>query len=301
MKYIKLLAFLLGAVALTSCLEKDKKPDYNTNPDIKVFMAKEEVTYKENQGIVKVPVALSGETNGYVTVECTVKEYSENPAMEDVHYILTSKSLTFDVAEKEGSFELKLIDDDEPSETPRQFIITLVSAQGATVGAPKETIVIIKDNDSNPYERLAGEWNVPCYNWNGSSQNVKIKIATPEDDDPDFGYVYDIYGVIYPGNLEEYPIRANVKVNEAENTSTITVKYGQEFTYEGNQGLFCYISADGYITTDGTVTLYWDAEVPTEIHFVDGPQDGYFDWVSIYNDGGWYLMGTMMGCQYFVK
>ena len=94
MKFRKIYALLLTSFLFVACSEEES---WNSS-DVTVNMAQEEVLVKESAGIFNVPVTVSGELNGPIKVTVEVTEAGENPAMEDVHYIVTSKSIVIILA-----------------------------------------------------------------------------------------------------------------------------------------------------------------------------------------------------------
>lgn len=273
MKFTKVFALsLIGVLSLASCSDNDT--DYNSVSGVYVSMADAELTYKENKNIVSIPVVVTGaERNGYVTVVANVEEYGSNPAMEDVHYLLTSKTLNIAPEDDTNSFELKLVDDNVVND-PRMFVITLVSAQGAELGTLVRTVVNITDNDNNPYERLAGTWK--------SGQNaINIEAfeegETTSDGSLPYGVYYLIHGMAGFGDTAEDEatygfegIKATYYFNEATETGNITIAYGQKMptgmsTSYGtvDQTIFGYLDAEGYIYDDGEVVLEWSDDYST--------------------------------------
>ena len=145
MKLNKLYAFVLAA-AMVGCTEEDT-PSWNSQ-EATVSMGQAELVCKENKGIINVPVTVEGKRNGIIEVEVEVAEYGDNPAFDDVHYILTSNKVIIPADATEGQFEFRAIDDNEINES-RTFTITIKSAKHAEVNTEaNSTMVILKDNDS---------------------------------------------------------------------------------------------------------------------------------------------------------
>ncbi|MBQ9645027.1 MAG: hypothetical protein IJV24_01555 [Prevotella sp.] len=156
MKYYKLLLLLLLAT-LTAC---DSDDEWNTSADVFVSMANETITVKENAGFLYVPVKVSGaHRNGDVRVSIAVQEVGDSPAVADIHYLLTSPSVVLPLGTDSVGVELKLIDD-EVINTDRQFAVTIRQVDGAALGASVSTMVTLRDNDANFYERFFGRWTM---------------------------------------------------------------------------------------------------------------------------------------------
>lgn len=157
MKYIKLLAIALATTSMVACSDDDA--NWNSASDVTVSMAQTEISVKENKGIFNVPVSVEGEANGPIQVTVEVAEVGENPAMDDVHYLVTSKTIVIPADATTGNIEISTVDNGEINEA-RQFDITIVSVEGAQVGANITTTVNLKDNDAAFYEKLQGAWKM---------------------------------------------------------------------------------------------------------------------------------------------
>lgn len=200
MKLLKIFSLSLLAVVLgTSCSDDD---DFNTN-SATVKMVESEITWKETANIVSVPMTIEGETNAPVRVTVEVKEEGANPAVSDVNYILTTNTYVFGAGENEGGIELKLVDDRDINEN-RTFSVRLVSAEGASISSENaSTMVTIKDNDANFYEKFNGKWNVSVYDLVSESTlqfACTIVVANEGDEDyNNFMYITDYHADNVPG------------------------------------------------------------------------------------------------------
>lgn len=191
MKYIKLFMLLAVVAFMGSCSDDDES--WNSKSGVTVSMENESMRFKESVGIVKVPIKVEGEANGPVSVTVEVKETGSNPAKENVHYYITTK--TIKISDNTGNVELECVDDDKINDE-RTFEISIVSAKGATVGSNTTTAVTLRDNDSEFYEKLQGSWVMNCtYNKAPTKWNVKIVGATDEND-KDYNKVLYITGMI---------------------------------------------------------------------------------------------------------
>lgn len=191
MKYIKLFMLLAVVAFMGSCSDDDES--WNSKSGVTVSMENESMRFKESVGIVKVPIKVEGEANGPVSVTVEVKETGSNPAKENVHYYITTK--TIKISDNTGNVELECVDDDKINDE-RTFEISIVSAKGATVGSNTTTAVTLRDNDSEFYEKLQGSWVMNCtYNKAPTKWDVKIVGATDEND-KDYNKVLYITGMI---------------------------------------------------------------------------------------------------------
>ena len=132
MKYFKLFLLVAAVAFFGSC--SDDKETQNTNKDVVVEMESPTFSAKEGAGAVKVPIKVTGKTNGNVYVTLAVKEGRVNPAKEDVHYYVTDKTIT--ISDEVGYVEYRAVDDKEVNED-RTFEFEIVEAKGATIGAQK--------------------------------------------------------------------------------------------------------------------------------------------------------------------
>lgn len=72
MKYFKLFLLVAAIAFFGSC--SDDKETQNTNSDVVVEMESPTFSAKESAGSVKVPIKVTGKTNGKVYVTMEVKE-----------------------------------------------------------------------------------------------------------------------------------------------------------------------------------------------------------------------------------
>lgn len=161
MKLNKIFAIALAALTMSACSDDD--PDFNTAGGVTVQMKQQTIEISEDLETGKyysIPVVLSGETNGPVSVSIEVQGTSSEPATEGEHYLITSKTITIPAGELEGNYEFYPVGDEEINDD-RQFIVTITSAQGATVGTQSTCIVTLKDNEGlipNAYANMGGTW-----------------------------------------------------------------------------------------------------------------------------------------------
>ena len=174
MKYFKLFLLVAAIAFFGSC--SDDKETQNTNSDVVVEMESPTYSAKESAGSVKVPIKVTGKTNGKVYVTIEVKEYGNNPAKEDVHYYVADKTIA--ISDEIGYVEYRAVDDKEMNED-RQFQFVIKEAKGAKIGAQNTTTVTIVDNDNAPYDRLQGEWKLSAKNPDGQDESFTVNITEP--------------------------------------------------------------------------------------------------------------------------
>ena len=166
MKYIKLFMLLAVTAFFAACSDDDAS--WNTNADVTVEMGKTEVKVKEGAGLFNVPIVVKGETTAPVRVHVSMRESGSNPAKKDVNYMVTDTTIV--ISDGAGKVEVKTVDDDEINEN-RTFEVYIVSADGAKVGANSSTTVVLRDNDSEFYEKLQGVWKMKYVDDNGAARS----------------------------------------------------------------------------------------------------------------------------------
>jgi hypothetical protein len=179
MKLNKIFAAALAILTMTACDDDDP---VNT-ADVTVNMQQTQMSIAEDfsTGVYYyVPVVLSGETNGPVTVTIAVEGTGANPAVEDRDYMVTSKTIVIPAGETQGSFEFHPSSNDDINDD-RQFIFTIVSATGAKIGNNTSTLVTLLDEDHllpEALSKLVGTWQSTSAS---GTYNCTIS-AFPEDD-----------------------------------------------------------------------------------------------------------------------
>lgn len=179
MKYFKLFLLVAAIAFFGSC--SDDKETQNTNSDVVVEMESPTFSAKESAGSVKVPIKVTGKTNGKVYVTMTMKECNgpgDNPAKKDVHYYVADTTIT--ISDEIGYVEYRAVDDKEMNED-RKFQFVIKEAKGAKIGAQNTTTVTIVDNDNAPYDRLQGEWTLSAKDPDGQGDSFTVTITEPNE------------------------------------------------------------------------------------------------------------------------
>lgn len=261
MKSNKIYAFLLAAAVLAGCSKEDIS--WNSS-DATVGMGQAELVVKENKGMVNVPLVVDGELNGPVEVTVEVAEVGENPAMEDVHYIVTSKSYVIAEDATEGKIEFKTIDDPDINEA-RTFVITIKKVNGAKVSEAASTTVTLKDNDSQFYEKLQGKWK---WSANNGGQSWNVTILGAEEGEDGYNEVLYITG-INGSSATSMTMFYNYDV--ATKTGYVYIPFGYGFGQLNFSGIgICDVvtitAVDGYVSLEGGLIGTWNEDF-TEITF----------------------------------
>lgn len=164
MKYIKLFMLMVAAILFTACSDEET---YNTDATTAVEFEKTTMTVKENEGLIKLPVKITGKRNGMIRLTIKAEGVdggSEAAAKESVNgsegdYSITTKTLvvkTDTVTSEVMNFEMKVLDD-KIINGDRKVRFTL-SVEGAKLGAKNTLDVKIENDERTVYDLLAGDW-----------------------------------------------------------------------------------------------------------------------------------------------
>lgn len=266
MKFRKIYALLLATAVFASCSQEDEI-SWNSS-EATVSMGDSVLVIKENKGMVNVPVVVEGELNGAVEVTVEVAEVGENPAMEDVHYLVTSKKLIIPADATSGSIEFKTVDDADINEA-RTFSITITSVNGAAVGNVNSTVVTLKDNDSQFYEKLQGRWKMNSVTAKGASQSWSVNIVGVEEGEEGYNEVFQVTGIM---GYSWTSMTMFYNYDVATKTGYVYIPFGYifaegvDFGLGGTQDVATGTVVDGYINFDGGLVGTWNEDF-TEITF----------------------------------
>lgn len=191
MKYIKLFMLLAVTAFFAACSDDDAS--WNTNADVTVEMGKTEVKVKEGAGLFNVPIVVKGETTAPVRVHVSMRESGSNPAKKDVNYMVTDTTIV--ISDGAGKVEIKTVDDDEINEN-RTFEVYIVSADGAKVGANSSTNVVLRDNDSEFYEKLQGVWKMKYVDANGAAKEWSVTVTGGDEESEDYNHYLYVSGMM---------------------------------------------------------------------------------------------------------
>ncbi len=280
MKFNKIYAFLLAAMVFAGCSDEDEI-SWNSQ-DATIGMGEVEFICKENKNIVSVPIVVEGNRNGAIEVTVDVAEYGENPAMANVHYFLTSNKIIIPADATTGEIEFRVVDDNDINES-RTFVVTLKSVKGkATIAADaKNTVVVVKDNDSQLYERLQGRWKMTSDSEYLGALSWKVNIIGAEEGAEGYNEVLQVTGL---AEYEGTSMTLQFNYDNATKKGYVYIPFGtllakgtdigfEEEGYEVKTATFD--SKDNFITTGG-IYGYWNEDF-TEITFDKGQT--LFAWV----------------------
>lgn len=225
MKLFKILTAALCIFTLAACSssDDDKKFGWNTKEGVTVSMEDPVIETIENVGLFRIPVQISGNPNGYIKVKFAFTETGDTPAMDDVHYVVTTKELIVNPEDSEVYIEVNTVDNNEDND-PRTFNITIESVEYATIGALAQTEVIIKDK--GPYSKLAGTWTMNYIDGQGTEVSGKVKIVCTDPNEKIVlvtGLAEMLLGTTQFGNGD---IRMNFVWDEVSEHGDVTIPLG---------------------------------------------------------------------------
>lgn len=168
MKYIKLFMLMVAAILFTACSDEET---YNTDATTAVEFEKTTMTVEEREGLIKLPVKITGKRNGMIRL--TIKAEGVDGSSEASSYVaakesangsegdysITTKTLvvkTDTITSEVMNFEMKVLDD-KIMNSDRKVRFTL-SVEGAKLGAKNTLDVKIENDERTVYDLLAGDW-----------------------------------------------------------------------------------------------------------------------------------------------
>lgn len=267
MKYIKLFMLMVAAILFTACSDEET---YNTDATTAVEFEKTTMTVKESEGLIKLPVKITGKRNGMIRL--TIKAEGVDGSSEAPSYVaakesangsegdysITTKTLvvkTDTITSEVMNFEMKVLDD-KIMNSDRKVRFTL-SVEGAKLGAKNTLDVKIENDERTVYDLLAGDWvmsysevqfdkdNKPLMNEDGSlvvkdyTSDVTLSVIA-DDDSPLRGkqvlaYTSKFYFVL---SESEVPLSwsFNYSYDEAAKTGQLNFNCTSKETIFSTQG-----------------------------------------------------------------
>lgn len=268
MKLKNIFISLLAATALVACSDDDAS--WNTGAAT-VEMGQQTISVRENAGLFNVPITVTGEQNDYIRVTVEVAETGTTPAMEDVHYYVTSKSIVIPADATSGNIEIKTVNDNDINET-RTFTVTIVSAEGATIGSQNTTTVELRDEDSDFYEKLKGDWTMTGVDAStGGAANWSVTITSVDEGEAGYGEELILMGF---NNQSALVLNMLYHYDVASQTGSVEILYGTTMGQLNFTGLgVCDVMAGSVsdagsiiVPASGSIPGTWNADM-TEVTF----------------------------------
>lgn len=224
MKLFKILTAALCIFTLAACSssDDDKKFGWNTKEGVTVSMEDPVIETIENIGLFRIPVQISGNPNGYIKVKFAFTETGDTPAMDDVHYVVTTKELIVNPEDSEVYIEVNTVDNNEDNE-PRTFNITIESVEYATIGALAQTEVIIKDK--GPYSKLAGLWTMTYNDYDGKEVSGEVKVVCTDPNEKII-LVTNLGGLVFGQSSIDTSLRLNFVWDEVTEHGDVAIPLG---------------------------------------------------------------------------
>lgn len=155
MKYIKfLLTLLLPATLLVACDDDENINGGNAT----VGFESAEITVKETASTLNVPIVVSGDHNGLITLNVEVTDANGTQVETDKTILLTSGNLRMPADVNTVNAELYLALNTNTEDPNRSFTLRITSAQGAQVSTATCKVNIEEVVDA--YDKLLGEWTM---------------------------------------------------------------------------------------------------------------------------------------------
>ncbi len=259
MLFNKIFALMLAATMFTACEEDE---NWNSS-DVTVNMLQDEISVKENNGVFNVPVVVDGEMNGPVEVTVEVAEAGAVPAMDDVHYIVTEKTITIVAEDGNGNIEIRAVDDDEINEA-RTFTVTIVDVKGGKVGTNATATVTLKDNDSVFYEKLQAKWKMNSVSYYDGPISWNCTISGAQEGESGYNETLVINGVL---GYSFCQLVMNYYFDIASKTGYVEIPFGQVVGQYDDTHYIVAVkrTADG-LSLGGSVKGTWNEDL-TQITF----------------------------------
>lgn len=261
MKINKIYALLLAAGLFAAC--SDDSESWN-NSTATVSMEQTELSFKENRGLVNIPIVVDGELNGPVRVTVEVSETGSNPAMDDIHYLVTSKTIVIPADATSGNIEVYTVDDDEINDA-RTFTMTITKAEGATIGSNNATVVSLRDNDSEFYEKLQGKWKMTAIS-GGEEVSWDVTIVGYDEEESGYNETLYITGMMgYSWTTATLAYHYDVTTQEG----SVSLLFGKLFAENVNFGLSTNMDAytgsinGNSVVLDGSIEGTWNSDFTT--------------------------------------
>lgn len=298
-KFLSILA--LGTFAFVSCTDDSDYDKTNTAPGVTVEMKETMMRFSEDQAsntsFFFIPIVVNGEANGNIDVTVELASVGEDGAIEDTHYIMTSKQVTIVPGEQSVNLEFypkgnDVINDD------RSFNVTISNVKGASIGANSTCEVVLVDNEGmlpRAYAEIVGTYDCKLNSvFDGLNENEVTVVAREEGEEG-----YEEYMLTFVNLIGNCVWEGKMSVDGATGAPMVTFDFTQN-PIEGNfntQAGVAYLighptytngSTGYYGLNQGSMTAYGDPDFKTlEFDFEGYPGMG----ILLTNNGSpysWY-------------
>lgn len=269
MKFKNIIAVAFATLAFASCSDNDKTYTINTASGVSVEMGEAEITVVENQGLFNVPVVVTGDPNGYIeiTVQVVDGEWNDEnetePALDDVHYYITTKTLRIAPDTKIANIEVNTQDDEDENYT-RVFYMNIASAKGATIANNDYTQVNIKNKSL--FNKMGGAWIATAIDIDGKPVKYTCTMdATDKREETCYLNGFYMTGISIPFHFT---------YDKDNDKIYLDVIYGQPAGEDFNFGSF--VGQCGAAGLNGETTGYLVGEVAEDLSEVNYPENDGF-------------------------
>lgn len=270
MKFAKIFAIALAIVSLSACSD-DEDSSWNTAPNESVSMLNAQMSIGEDLEAGRyynIPIAVTGEANGPIRVFVEIKAVSSSPATEGEDFIVTEKETIIAAGENQGNIQFYPIGDNIINED-RQFVCTIVKAEGATIGSQLACTVTLKDNERlipDAYRKIQGIWTFHA----NDEGPVEFDLECIGANEGEEGYLTDLLFVGWNG-YNWVMTNATFSYDGSTNSAVVSFPLGQWIAKNVNFGSLgiCNVllasvkySADGAtLVSKGSLTCTSDEDI----------------------------------------
>jgi len=219
MKYLKIFMMLAVATLFVACSDDDE--EWGNPANATVELASAEIRIKENKGIFNIPIQVNGEKHGRIQVTVKVTPAEENGAVADEHYRITSQTIVISSEDNIGNIEVLTVDDDDINNN-REFVVTIEDVKGATAVEGTQSVVILRDNDAEFYDKLMGKWTMTVTDPEDPSTPVNWSVDVVGFEEDEEGYNQTLYVV---GMMGYAWTAAELAYNFDQENNKVTVSF----------------------------------------------------------------------------
>lgn len=292
MKLSKIFILASAVLAFTACSEDD---EWNSTNGATVSMGQETMSVKESKGMFNVPITVTGERNAPVQVTVEVVAAENNPATEDVHYLVTSKTVNISAEDEEGEIEILTVDDDDIN-VAREFIVNIISVKGASINeSKKSTVITLRDNDSEFYEKLSGKWKMDGVDTRGGALSWNVNVIAADEEDEDYNKYLYVTGMMgYNWTMAVLSYNYDMATNEGSVAFEMGNMFAEGVNFSGLGVCDVYLySVEGGYFTETPIEGKWSDDFKT-ITFQETP----FMYGALAQDGAlngytWFSLGSV--------
>lgn len=270
-KYLAILS--LAAVAFTACSDDDS---LNTTAGVTVEMQDTELRFSEDQAsntsFFFIPIVVNGEANGDIDVTVEVSSEGADAAVENTHYVLTSKHVTIVPGEQSVNLEFYPKGDDIIN-NDRTFNVTITNVEGAAIGAKKTCEITLVDNEGmlpRAYEQIVGTYDCKYVSvFDGLNEGEVEVIARKPGEEG-----YDQYMLTFVNLIGQCTWQGKMSVDGATGAPLVVFDFAQtpiEGNFRTESGSVYAVghptytngSTGYYGLNQGSMTAYGDADFKT--------------------------------------